>query len=99
MAQQPATHPVYRSLNRLLTIAGADRRLFFLAIVMGAATFTLAASALAGLLMAAVLYTGARWLTSHDPQGLRIMLRSATARRSYDPGKFAHVLVRRSTNR
>jgi type IV secretory pathway TrbD component len=99
MTRSLVIHPVYRSLNRPLTIAGADRRLFFLAIVMGAATFTLAASALAGLLMAAVLYAGARGLAAHDPQALRIMLRSGTARPTYDPGMFAHVVVRRSTNR
>jgi type IV secretory pathway TrbD component len=99
MPRQPVARPVYRSLNGPLTIAGADRRLFLLAIVMGAATFTLAASALAGVLMAAALYVGARWLTAHDPQALRIMLRSATARRHYDPGKFVHVLVHRSSSR
>jgi hypothetical protein len=43
-----------------------------------------------------VLYAGARWVTRHDPQFLRIVLRSATARRLYDPGTFAHVTVRRS---
>lgn len=91
----PTAHPVYRSLHPPLTVAGAERRLFFVALVIGAATFTLAASALAGALMAAVLYAGARWVTRHDPQFLRIVLRSATARRLYDPGTFAHVTVRR----
>jgi type IV secretory pathway TrbD component len=83
MPRQPVVRPVYRSLNRPMTIAGADRRLFFLAVVMGAATFTLAASALAGGLMAAALYVGARWLTGYDAQALRIVLRSTSARRVY----------------
>ena len=99
MRTQPVAHPVYRSLNHPMTIAGTDRRLFFVAIVIGAATFTLAASALAGVLMAAALYAGARWVTAHDPQLLRIVLRSATARRRYDPAKFAHLTVRRSPSR
>ena len=90
---------VYRSLNHPMTIAGTDRRLFLIAIVIGAATFTLAASALAGVLMAAALYAGARWVSAHDPQLLRIVLRSTTVRRHYDPAKFTHLTVRRRSSR
>ena len=39
MSQRPTTHRVYKSINKPLTIWGADRRLFFLALVIGAATF------------------------------------------------------------
>jgi hypothetical protein len=49
--------------------------------------------------MTAVLYGGARWVTQRDPQLLRIVLRSAAARRRYDPGKLAHVTVRRRPHR
>ena len=31
----PAYHPVYRSLHRPLTVCGVDRRLFFLALLVG----------------------------------------------------------------
>ena len=99
MTKQPAVHPVYRSVNRLLTVGGAERRLFFLAMVMGGATFNFAGSAVAGVLMGLVLYLGARWVTARDPQFLRIVLRSATARHLYDPGKFAHASVRRRDTR
>lgn len=88
-------HAVYRSVNRPLTIGGAERRLFFLAVVIGGAAFNLTASALAGVVMGLVLYVAARFVTTHDPQFLRIVLRSATARRRYDPAQFAHVIVRR----
>ena len=95
----PRLHPVYRAVNRPLTIAGAERRLFFVAVVAGGATFTLLGSLLGGLLMGVVLASGARWVTQHDPQLLRIVLRSTATRRRYDPGKFAHLLVRRSDTR
>lgn len=95
MAKPLQEHAVYRSVNRPLTIGGAERRLFFLAVVIGGAAFNLTGSALAGLVMGLVLYIGARFVTAHDPQFLRIVLRSATARRRYDPGQFAHVIVRR----
>ena len=88
--------PVYASINRPLTIGGADRRLFFVAVVVGGASFTLFGSLLGGLLMFLALYTAARWTTVRDPQLLRIILRSATARPRYDPGKVSHVTVRRS---
>jgi hypothetical protein len=37
----PEYRPVYRSLHRPLTVCGVDRRLFFLALLVGAATFNL----------------------------------------------------------
>jgi type IV secretory pathway TrbD component len=95
MATSPRLQPVYVSINRPLTIGGADRRLFFVAVMVGGATFTLFGSLLAGLLMCLALYVGARWATQRDPQLLRIVLRSATARPQYDPGKLAYLTVRR----
>ena len=79
--------PVYASTNRPLTIGGLDRRLFFVALIVGGATFTFFGSLLAGLLMGLALYGAARWATVRDPQLLRIVLRSASARPRYDPAK------------
>ena len=95
MAATPRLQPVYASINRPLTIGGADRRLFFVALVVGGAKFTLFGSLLAGVLMCLALYLGARWTTQQDPQLVRIVLRSASARCRYDPGKFTYVTVRR----
>jgi type IV secretory pathway TrbD component len=95
MAMSPRLQPVYASINRPLTIGSADRRLFFVALVVGGATFTLFGSLLAGVLMFLALFLGARWATQRDPQLLRIVLRSATARPRYDPGKVAYLTVRR----
>ena len=95
MTKVPRLQPVYASINRPLTIGGADRRLFFVALVVGGATFTLFGSLLAGLLMFLAMYLGARWVTQRDPQLLRIVLRSATARRRYDPGTFAYLTMQR----
>ena len=99
MATPPHVHPVHVSLNRPLTIGGADRRLFFLALVIGAATFTFFGRLLAGLLMFLVLSMAARWMTQTDPQLLRIILRSASARVRYDAGTFDYVTVDRSARR
>jgi type IV secretory pathway TrbD component len=95
----PRLQPVYASINRPLTIGGADRRLFFVALVVGGATFTLFGSLLGGLLMFLALSASARWVTQRDPQFLRIVLRSATARRRYDPGKVSYVTVTREGRR
>jgi type IV secretory pathway TrbD component len=80
-------HPVYRSLNKPLMIWGAERRLFFLALMMGAATFNFFASLLSGLVMFAALYLFARWATATDPQILRILLNSTKFRAFFDPLK------------
>jgi type IV secretory pathway TrbD component len=95
MATPPRLQPVYASINRPLTIGGADRRLFFVALIVGGATFTLFGSLLGGLLMFLVLSLSARWVTQRDPQLLRIVLRSAMARPRYDPGKVSYLTVRR----
>ena len=80
-------HPVYRALNKPLTIMGAERRLFFLAAIVGAATFNLFGSLTGGLLMFAALYVLARWATITDPQILRILLNSSKFKPQYDPAK------------
>jgi type IV secretory pathway TrbD component len=99
MTTIPPVNPVYVGLNRPLTIGGADRRLFFLALVMGGTTFTFFNHLLAGVLMFVVLYLAARWMTQTDPQLLRIILRSAAFRSAYDPGMLDYVDVRRGATR
>ena len=80
-------HPIYRALNKPLTVWGAERRLFFLAAVMGAVTFNFFGSLVGGLLMFAVLFVAARCATAADPQILRILLNSARFKTHYDPAK------------
>jgi type IV secretory pathway VirB3-like protein len=79
--------PVYKAVHRPLTIAGVDRRLFFLALLMGAAMFNLFYSLTAGLFTFGGLYGVAWWATTHDPQMLRILLSSSRCRIRYDPLK------------
>ena len=86
-ANLPEYRPVYRSLHRPLTVCGVDRRLFFLALLVGAATFNLFYSFMAGCLLFTILYTFAWWSTSRDPQMLQILLRSSRARTRYDAAK------------
>ena len=84
---EPHLNRVSKSINRPLTIWGAERRLFFLATVMGATTFNFFASLVSGLLMFAALYAFARWATVADAQILRIALNSSKFRTHYDPAR------------
>jgi type IV secretory pathway TrbD component len=86
-ANVPEYRPVYRSLHRPLTVCGVDRRLFFLALLVGAATFNLFYSFLAGCLLFSVIYAFAWVSTSRDPQMLQILLRSGKGRARYDAAK------------
>jgi type IV secretory pathway TrbD component len=86
---RPAYRPVYKALHRRLTVWGVERRLFFLAMLLGAATFNLFYSFLAGLLMFGTLYGFAWWATDRDPDMLRILLSSSRARRRFDAAKHA----------
>jgi len=89
------TNPLFRSLNRPLTILGAERRLFFFALVMGACVFNLFSSLLGALGMFFALYLFARWATLTDPQILRFLLNSTKIRAQYDPMKFEPIEIRR----
>jgi type IV secretory pathway TrbD component len=84
---QPTSNPVYKSINKPLTIWGVERRLFFVAMVMGSATFTCFSSFVGGILMFVLLYLCARQATKTDPQILRILLNSSRFRTHYDPLK------------
>jgi type IV secretory pathway TrbD component len=78
---------VYRSLNQPLTIWGVERRLFFVALIMGAATFNLFGSLIGGVAMFVSLYFFGRFATATDPEILRILLNSGNCRPHYDPLK------------
>ena len=94
MHDRPTYRPVYKALHRPLTVCGVDRRLFFLALLMGAATFNLFYSFVAGLLVAVSLYGFALWSTKRDPQMLRILLSSSRFRARYDAAKHARFNVK-----
>jgi type IV secretory pathway TrbD component len=83
----PQYRVVYRTLHRPLTVCGVDRRLFFLALLVGAATFNLFYSFVAGCLLFALVYGVAWWSSARDPQMLAILLRSGRLRRRYDAAK------------
>jgi len=85
---QRRVNPVFRSLNAPLTMMGVERKLFFFALVMGAAVFNLLHTFLGGLLMFGLLYGFARLATKTDPQLLRFLLNSTKARCQYDPMKY-----------
>ena len=90
----PTLRVTHKALNRMLTICGVDRRLFFLAMLLGAATFNLFYSFLAGLVMFVACYGFAWWTTQHDPQMLKILLSSSRARRRFDPARHNVFTVR-----
>jgi len=87
LVQQVQMHPVYRAINKPLTIWGVERRLFFLALVIGGATFNYFGSLISGIAMFVGLYGVARWATVTDLQMIRILLNAGRYRAEYDPGK------------
>ena len=79
---------VFKAMNRPLTILGAERRLFFVALITGGALFSLLHSLLGGIV---VFITGVilgRIATKHDAEILRILFNSASFHRRYDPLKW-----------
>ena len=98
MATARRINTVYRTLNRPLTMLGVERKLFFFAMCMGAATFNMLSSLVGGVLMFLLLYVFARWATNTDPQILRFLLSAAKFKTQYDPAKFNPITIRRASN-
>ena len=84
---------VYKAMNRPLTILGAERRLFFVALITGGAIFSLMHSLLGGLCLFVVGVIVARIATKHDVEILRILLNSTKFRRRYDPMKQEPTII------
>ena len=93
MDDRPSYRSVYKALHRPLTVCGVDRRLFFLALTMGAATFNLFYSFAAGLVMFAGLYAFALWATRRDRDMVRILLGSSRFKTRYDAAKHAPFIL------
>jgi type IV secretory pathway TrbD component len=78
---------VFKAMNRPLTILGAERRLFFVALITGGSIFSLLHSLLGGIGLFIVGVIIARIATRHDVEILRILFNSTRFRRRYDPMK------------
>jgi type IV secretory pathway TrbD component len=98
MAEARRINKIQRSLSRPLTILGAERKLFFFAMCLGAATFNLLRSLLGGLLIFSLLYFVARWATETDPQILRFLLTAARLHAQYDPMKFTPIVIQKESD-
>lgn len=91
MAGGSRQNKVFKTMNRPLTVLGAERRLFFVALISGGAIFTLLHSLLGGILLFVVGVVAAQRATKYDVEILRILLNSAKFRRRYDPMKWQPV--------
>jgi type IV secretory pathway TrbD component len=80
-------------MNSPLTILGAERRLFFVALLSGGAVFSLVHSLAGGILLFAAGVLIARIATKHDVEILRILLNSTKFRTRYDAMKSDPVTV------
>lgn len=79
---------VHKSMNRPLTILGAERRLFFVALIAGAGVFNLLHSLLGALILFVCGLVAAQWATKYDMQILRVLLNSSKFKALYDPAKL-----------
>ena len=93
-AGSPRRNKVHKAMNRPLTILGAERRLFFVALIAGGAVFSLMHSLLGGILLFIVGVVIARVATKHDIEILRILFNSAKFRRRYDPMQWEPTEIR-----
>lgn len=76
-------------MNRPLTLLGAERRLFFTALIAAAGVFNLLHSLLGALVLFIVGLVAAQWATRYDTEILRVLLNSSKFRSLYDPGKYS----------
>ena len=78
---------VYKAMNRPLTVLGAERRLFFVALIAGGSVFSMMHSLVGGIVLFVLGVIIARIATKHDVEILRVLFNSSKFRRRYDPMK------------
>ncbi|WP_260706543.1 VirB3 family type IV secretion system protein [Edaphobacter flagellatus] len=88
------TNQVFKAMNRPLTVLGAERRLFFVALISGGAIFSLLHSLLGGIGLFIMGVIAARIATKHDVEILRVLFNSSKFRRRYDPMKDEETHIR-----
>jgi type IV secretory pathway TrbD component len=87
-------NPVFKAMNRPLTILGAERRLFFVALISGGVIFSALHSLFGGLGLFIAGVIIARIATKDDVEILRVLFNSGKFRRRYDPMKRDDVQIR-----
>ena len=88
---------VFKAMNRPLTVLGAERRLFFVALVSGGAIFSVLHSLLGGIGLFVIGVIVARIATKHDVEILRVLFNSSKFRTRYDPMRWepAEIAIRK----
>jgi type IV secretory pathway TrbD component len=86
-AVDPRRNRTYKTMTRPLTVLGAERRLFFVALISGGAVFSLMHSLLGGIVLFIVGVIVAQRATRYDVEILRVLMNSTKFRRRYDPMK------------
>jgi type IV secretory pathway TrbD component len=77
--------PVYRSLNKTLTLMGVERKLFFLLLMASFSVFQVLQALAPAVALFGVLWVFARAATQADPGLLTIVRKSRTFVSRYDP--------------
>ena len=95
------SNPVYKTLNKPLTILGVERTLFATALFTGAGFQVLFSSLLGAIVIFSILLSLARMATRRDPKMLVFIIQaiSGAFRAEYDPCKYTLPVVRRISNR
>ena len=78
-------NPVYRSLNKVLTLMGVERRLFFLLLIGSFGIFQTSDSLVSAAVLFGILWVFARAATQSDPKLLTIVWKSSQYATRYDP--------------
>ena len=94
LSAERRANKVFKAMNRPLTVLGAERRLFFVALISGGAIFSLLHSLLGGIGLFIVGVIIARIATKHDVEILRVLFNSSKFRRRYDPMKADETEIR-----
>lgn len=93
MAGGSRTNKVFKAMNRPLTVLGAERRLFFVALITGGAVFSLMHSLMGGILLFVAGLIVAQRATKYDVEILRVLLNSTKFRRRYDAMKWQPIQI------
>jgi|SRR5579859_4486080 len=94
-------NPVYKTLNKTMTLAGVEISLFVMCVGAGAVLYFFFNTLIGGIVIFSLCFILARWMTNKDPKMFLFVVQAVSRKfhAEYDPCKYKPPAIRRVSRR